>query len=375
MSTTMSLPTLYKIFLIADDEFYRELIGSHLRTLTGTEITTYSTVQELPAESTLSPDVIILDEHYEDHGIEEVLSVMRLRYSEAPFFVLTSDSSTSHKLKLIQQGAAEVIVKDEHVCELLEHSLTLSLRTIQWRREHQSLAKRFSKNFILTGATSVQSNHSETKELTLEDYTMQIIQHYLARHDNNVVLVANKLGVGKSTIYRYLKDKKLQLSGIPSVRPEPVTTDTTVSGSYFFDNVASRSFSYTSRSVQELPVDLSDTESLVDINFLLRLARGNRLFLAGMMDVFLRSMDKLLHQLKHFQSVRDRHRVRKYLQKIKPTIDTLGMRTLKGFVVQTELMVEAEMDWSVIDNSLSEVYSLYSRCESAVREQKNKLQS
>ena len=367
--------TLYKIFLIADDEFYRELIGSHLRTLAGTEITTFSTVQDLPAESAASPDIIILDEHYEDHGIEEILSVMRLRYSEAPFFVLTSDSSTAHKVNLIQQGAAEVIAKDEHICELLEHSLTLSLRTIQWRREHQLLAKRFSKNFILTGASSVQSNHSETKDLTLEDYTMQIIQHYLARHDNNVVLVANKLGVGKSTIYRYLKDKKLQLSGNPSVRPEPVHSEMPVAGGYFFDNAASRSFSYTSTSVQELPVDLTDTESLVDINFLLRLARGNRLFLEGMMDVFLRSMDKFLQQLQHFQSVRDRDRVRKYLQKIKPTIDTLGMRTLKGFVVQTELMVEAEMDWSVIDNSLSEVYSLYSRCEATVREQKNKLQS
>lgn len=49
-------------------------------------------------------------------------------------------------------------------------------------------------------------------ETTLEEYTMRIIRHFLEKYDNNVVLVAKKLGVGKSTIYRYLKDNKLQVA-------------------------------------------------------------------------------------------------------------------------------------------------------------------
>lgn len=200
---------------------------------------------------------------------------------------------------------------------------------------------------------------------------MQIIQHYLARYNNNVVLVANKLGVGKSTIYRYLKDKKLQLSGNPFVRQEQLVAETSSPG----HTVTGFSRSTTSSAVFEYPIDLTDTESLVDMNFLLRLARGNRTFLAGMMDVFLRSMDKFLQQLRHYQAERDRARVHKYLQKIKPTIDTMGMRTLKGIIVQTERMLEDGMDWVSVDNNLNEVYSMYSQCEGVVREQKNRLQS
>jgi DNA-binding NtrC family response regulator len=49
------------------------------------------------------------------------------------------------------------------------------------------------------------------ENLTLRDYTRKIIQHYLDRHDHNVVRVAEKLDVGKSTIYRMIKNKELTL--------------------------------------------------------------------------------------------------------------------------------------------------------------------
>jgi predicted transcriptional regulator YheO len=41
--------------------------------------------------------------------------------------------------------------------------------------------------------------------MTLVDYTYRIIRHYLQKYDDNVIQVANKLNIGKSTIYRYLK--------------------------------------------------------------------------------------------------------------------------------------------------------------------------
>jgi DNA-binding NtrC family response regulator len=44
-----------------------------------------------------------------------------------------------------------------------------------------------------------------SNEMTLDEYTFRIIRHYLKKNDNNVLLVAQKLNVGKSTLYRYLK--------------------------------------------------------------------------------------------------------------------------------------------------------------------------
>lgn len=43
------------------------------------------------------------------------------------------------------------------------------------------------------------------QEMSLEDYTNNIIRNYLEKYDNNVISVAKKLNIGKSTIYRMLK--------------------------------------------------------------------------------------------------------------------------------------------------------------------------
>ncbi len=44
------------------------------------------------------------------------------------------------------------------------------------------------------------------REMSLQEYTYRIIRNYLSKYDNNVVEVARKLHVGKSSIYRYLKE-------------------------------------------------------------------------------------------------------------------------------------------------------------------------
>ncbi|NML20237.1 sigma-54-dependent Fis family transcriptional regulator [Pseudoflavitalea sp. G-6-1-2] len=48
------------------------------------------------------------------------------------------------------------------------------------------------------------------KERTLREYEVQIIQHFLDRYDKDVLLVARKLGMGKSTIYRMIQSGELR---------------------------------------------------------------------------------------------------------------------------------------------------------------------
>lgn len=44
---------------------------------------------------------------------------------------------------------------------------------------------------------------------TLENYTVQIVKHFLDKYDHNALTVADKLDVGKSTIYRMIKKYQL----------------------------------------------------------------------------------------------------------------------------------------------------------------------
>jgi DNA-binding NtrC family response regulator len=48
------------------------------------------------------------------------------------------------------------------------------------------------------------------KERTLKEYEIQILQHFLDKYDRDVLLVAKKLDVGKSTIYRMIQAGELK---------------------------------------------------------------------------------------------------------------------------------------------------------------------
>ena len=48
-------------------------------------------------------------------------------------------------------------------------------------------------------------------EKTLYEYNCDIISHYLAKYNNNVVLVAKKLDIGKSTIYKMIQQKEIDI--------------------------------------------------------------------------------------------------------------------------------------------------------------------
>ncbi|MDX5483320.1 MAG: sigma-54 dependent transcriptional regulator [Hymenobacteraceae bacterium] len=50
------------------------------------------------------------------------------------------------------------------------------------------------------------------RERTLKEYTTDIIQRFLNKYDHNVLLVADKLDIGKSTIYRMIQNKELTTS-------------------------------------------------------------------------------------------------------------------------------------------------------------------
>jgi transcriptional regulator with PAS, ATPase and Fis domain len=48
--------------------------------------------------------------------------------------------------------------------------------------------------------------------MTMQEYLYRIVRHYLNKYDNNVLEVAKKLDIGKSSLYRYLKE--MEAAGI-----------------------------------------------------------------------------------------------------------------------------------------------------------------
>ncbi len=134
---------------------------------------------KLPALRERGNDIIILAKHFidefckENNGIKKVLS-------------------TEAQQKLMQYAWPGNVRELKSVMEL---SVVMSDdETI--RPEH----------ITLNGNASVDLLH---KEKTLKEYEIHIIQHYLDKYDKDVLLVAKKLDVGKSTIYRMIQAGEL----------------------------------------------------------------------------------------------------------------------------------------------------------------------
>ncbi len=63
---------------------------------------------------------------------------------------------------------------------------------------------------IMIHAASVNVHTMNGRERTLKEYEIQIIQYYLDKYDKDVLLVARKLDIGKSTIYRMIQAGELR---------------------------------------------------------------------------------------------------------------------------------------------------------------------
>jgi transcriptional regulator with PAS, ATPase and Fis domain len=56
--------------------------------------------------------------------------------------------------------------------------------------------------------TSKQNMEVSEKELSMHDYELKILKSYLNRYNNDIKVVAEKLEIGVSTIYRMIKEIK-----------------------------------------------------------------------------------------------------------------------------------------------------------------------
>jgi DNA-binding NtrC family response regulator len=59
--------------------------------------------------------------------------------------------------------------------------------------------------------THVMTRHAKNGNYTLKEYTVKLIQQYLDEYDYDVLVVADKLDIGKSTIYRMINSRQLKI--------------------------------------------------------------------------------------------------------------------------------------------------------------------
>lgn len=107
-----------KILFIDDEQPIRKLLG-HILSTEGYAIFEADSVKAgLAAASLNSPDVILLDLGLPDGSGEDVLRKLR-EWTKAPIIILTANKADDEKVKLLDLGADDYLVKPFHAPELL----------------------------------------------------------------------------------------------------------------------------------------------------------------------------------------------------------------------------------------------------------------
>lgn len=137
---------------------------------------------ELPALRERSADIMILARHFLDAFCQDNrLPVMTISAQAADKLLRYSYPGNVRELKAVMQLAA--VMGDGS----------------EIRPDDILFASSSGSNAIDAGG----------EEKSLRDFTIQIIRSYLKKYDNNVVLVAQKLDIGKSTIYKMIQNDEL----------------------------------------------------------------------------------------------------------------------------------------------------------------------
>ena len=62
----------------------------------------------------------------------------------------------------------------------------------------------------ITFGSLAQEDNLMMEEMSLRHYTFKIIKHFLVKYDNDIPKIAEKLDIGKSSIYRYIKEMEAE---------------------------------------------------------------------------------------------------------------------------------------------------------------------
>jgi two-component system response regulator AtoC len=138
---------------------------------------------ELPPLRDRGNDILILAKHFTDHFCKE----------------------NKMEKKTLTADAQEKLLHYAFPGNIRELKSTMELAVVMADGE-QIEASHITLN------TNGSISNLLSQETSLKEYTNQIIQHYLDKYESDVLLVAKKLDIGKSTIYRMLKNDDLLLN-------------------------------------------------------------------------------------------------------------------------------------------------------------------
>ena len=167
-------------------------------------------------------DLICIDSALTDMSCTELLLRIQAFNRNLSVLVFKVKDDINLSIELLKLGTADYILKSENLPTLQEDYVAVVSDNGDSKIEKElkviiELAGVLRNENKIYGAGSnclhhTPANFISPSEKTLREYCVDVIICYLAKYNQNVVKVAEKLDIGKSTIYNMIKSGEITLN-------------------------------------------------------------------------------------------------------------------------------------------------------------------
>lgn len=167
-------------------------------------------------------DLICIDSALTDMSCTELLLRIQAFNRNLSVLVFKVKDDINLSIELLKLGTADYILKSENLPTLQEDYVDVVSDNGDSKIEKElkviiELAGVLRNENKIYGAGSnclhhTPANFISPSEKTLREYCVDVIICYLAKYNQNVVKVAEKLDIGKSTIYNMIKSGEITLN-------------------------------------------------------------------------------------------------------------------------------------------------------------------
>jgi DNA-binding NtrC family response regulator len=200
-----------RILILADDAWHGSMLEQHASLNPEYNVKRFQDAENFFHHLQEQPDVAVIDCPLPGlHSAADVLHRIKSQQPGTQVIIIAGKDDPNASVQLLKQGAFEYIVKGENAEERLWNTLLHVQEIISLRRE-VAAAKSGYEPFVAD--TNVFANGLSNllgREISLREYECQIIQYFLEKYNKDVLLVAKKLDIGKSTIYRMIQNGELR---------------------------------------------------------------------------------------------------------------------------------------------------------------------
>lgn len=134
----MKTTTITRIFVVEDDDWYREFLHYVLSLNPDHAVTAFSTGKEVLKNLHLHPDIITIDYHLPDTNGSTLLGLIKEQCPDADTLIISEQHSIDTVVELLKSGAVDYFVKSKDIRDKL-------LNTVELIKERQGLKQKISR--------------------------------------------------------------------------------------------------------------------------------------------------------------------------------------------------------------------------------------